>query len=267
MKSLKEKVAKERVAVRDSGVQTPALDRALALLEFISAHTEGVSTAQIRSALGFSANLVFRLTKALVVHGYIERDSGGTRFLLTPKMLLLAQPKRDERSLGQIAWPTLCWLRDMTAEAAHIGIRSGLDCVVLERVTGLHLFKYFVEAGARGPLHSGAPGKVMLAWLPEEELQRTLSELPLERVTEHTITSKEAFARELGEVKRKGYAMDRGETLEGLHCLGAPVWDAEGRVSAAVWITAPAPRLNEEAERSHAPRVIEAARRISDALK
>ncbi len=71
--------------VRDSGVQTPALDRSLALLEFISAHSEGVTTGEIRASLGFSANLVFRLTKALSVHGYVERDLSGTRFLLTQK--------------------------------------------------------------------------------------------------------------------------------------------------------------------------------------
>jgi DNA-binding IclR family transcriptional regulator len=267
MSKKKEAVATEGFAVRDSGVQTPALDRALALLEFISAHSEGVTAAQIRTELGFSANLVFRLTKALVVHGYIERDLTGGRFLLSQKMLTLAQPKKEERSLGQIAWPTLCWLRDMTGESAHIGIRVGLECIVLERVIGLHLFKFYVEAGARGPLHAGAPGKVMLAWLSDEELRRTLKEMSFEALTPHTITSRETFEQQLQEVKKKGYAMDLGETLEGLHCLGAPIWNAEGRVCAAVWITSPAPRLGIPVEREHAPKVIEAARRISEILK
>jgi len=258
---------KASFAVRDSGVQTPALDRALALLEYISAQSEGASAAQIRSALGFSANLVFRLTKALLVHGYIERDLTEGRFLLSQKMLMLAQPKKDERSLGQIAWPTLCWLRDVTGESAHIGIRAGFECVVLERAIGLHLFKFYVEAGARGPLHAGAPGKTMLAWLPENELRQTLKEMPLESLTKHTITAKAALERELLQVKEKGYAMDLGETLDGLHCLGAPIWNPEGRVCASVWITSPAPRLDNAAEHRHAPAVIEAAKRISHALK
>jgi DNA-binding IclR family transcriptional regulator len=262
----KKKTTASEVLVRDSGVQTPALDRALALLEFISAHSEGVTTTEIREGLGFSANLVFRLTKALVVHGYIERDLNGTRFLLTQKLLSLAQPKREERSLGQIAWPVLCWLRDVTGESAHLGIRSGWECVVLERAIGPHLFKYYVEAGARGPLHAGAPGKAMLAWLPEEELKRTLREMPLPKVTSNTILSREALGRELLEVRQKGYAMDRGETLEGLFCLGAPVWDGEGRVCASVWITAPEPRLDEVSVRRDAPLVIEAGRRIGAML-
>ena len=139
--------------------------------------------------------------------------------------------------------------------------------MVLERAIGPHLFKYYVEAGARGPLHAGAPGKTMLAWLPEEELQRMLTEMPLVRVTGQTIQSREALERELAEVREKGYAMDRGETLEGLFCLGAPVWDAAGRVCASVWITAPAPRLDEASVQRDAPLVIEAGRRVGAALR
>ena len=264
---LKKKPGARVFEVRDSGVQTPALDRSLALLEFISAHSDGVTTAEIREALGFSANLVFRLTKALSVHGYVERDLAGSRFVLTQKLLTLVQPKREDRSLAQLSWETLRLLRDSTGESAHIGIRSGFDCVVLERVIGPSLFKYYVEAGARGPLHAGAPGKVMLAWLPEGELELALSQMELTRITDATITSKRAFAAALKEVRGKGYAMDLGETLEGLRCLGAPVFDAEGRVCASVWITAPAPRLDLEAEKKYAPLVIEAGRRISELLR
>ncbi len=139
--------------------------------------------------------------------------------------------------------------------------------MVLERVIGLSLFKYYVEAGARGPLHAGAPGKVMLAWLPGAELELLLSQMELTALTDATITSKIAFAEHLQEVRRKGYAMDLGETLEGLRCLGAPVFDAEGRVCASVWITAPSPRLNKEAEQRHAPLVMEAGRRIGELLR
>jgi DNA-binding IclR family transcriptional regulator len=98
------KTLRPTVQVRDSGVQTPALDRALALLEFISAHSEGVTQADIRKGLGFSAKLVFRLTKALVTHGYVDREEPGPRFVLSRKLLTLAQPKREERSLVQLAW-------------------------------------------------------------------------------------------------------------------------------------------------------------------
>ena len=149
------KTLRPTVQVRDSGVQTPALDRALALLEFVSAHAEGVTQADIRKGLGFSANLVFRLTKALVTHGYVDREEPGPRFVLSRKLLTLAQPKREERSLVQLAWEPMRWLRDATQESAHIGVRSGFECIVLDRVVGPHPFKCYVEAGRTGPCTPG----------------------------------------------------------------------------------------------------------------
>lgn len=255
------------IQVRDSGVQTPALDRALAVLEFISAHSEGVTQAEIRKGLGFTGNLVFRLTKALVAHGYVDREEPGPRFVLSRKLLTLAQPKREERSLVQLAREPMRWLRDATHESAHIGVRSGFECIVLDRVVGPHPFKCYVEAGARGPLHCGAPGKVMLAFLPQEELEETLRQMPLPSLTPHTLTSRSELARHLALVREKGYALDLGETVEGHHCLGAPIFDADERPLAAIWITAPTPRLSAADGKRLAPHVIKAAQMISEVLR
>lgn len=253
--------------VLDSGVQTPALDRALTLLEFISAHPDGVTQVEIRRELEFSSNLVFRLTKALVAHGYVEREEPGPRFILSRKLLSLAQPKREERSLVQLAREPMRWLRDVTEESAHIGVRSGFECIVLDRVVGPHPFKCYVEAGAHGPLHAGAPGKVMLAFLPEEELKDVLHRMPLIALTPHTITSRSVLAGHLAEVRENGYATDWGETLEGHHCLGAPIFDADDRPLASVWITAPAPRMSVADSKRVAPHVIRAARMITETLR
>lgn len=253
--------------VLDSGAQTPALDRAIGLLEFISTHPEGVTSSEIRAALGFSANLVFRLTKALLAHGYIERIAPIGNYALSRKMLTLSQPRREERSLVQLAWEPLRWLRDVTGESSHIGVRSGFECIVLDRVIGPNPFKCYVEAGARGPLHVGAPGKVMLAWLPEPELAGILSVMPLPRLTPRSITSREKLATHLHKVRQQGYALDLGEGIEGHHCIGAPVFDLENRPLASVWITAPAPRIQKSDQTRLAPHVMEAARRITAELK
>ena len=252
-----------RQEVRDSGCSTPALDRALALLELVSSHPEGVTQSEIRKELGFTANLVFRLTKSLVGHGYLECDEQSRRFILTGKLLALAQPRSEDRSLVQMAQESMRWLRDNTGESVHVGVRSGFNCVVLDRVVGPHMFKCYVEAGAHGPLHSGAPGKTLLAWLPEEELDATLKQMPFNAVTPNTITSRVAFIKHLKLVRQCGYATDFGETLLGHHCLGAPVFDAENRPLAAIWITAPAARLSENDVVRQAPAVVQAAEKIS----
>ncbi len=255
------------VVVRDSGFQTPALDRSLAVLEFVSRHPEGVTRQEIKSALGFSTNLVFRLTRALEVHGYVELQEPGRRYVLTRRLLALAQPRRDERSLVQLSYEPMRWLRDATGESAHVGVRVEHDCLVLDRVIGSQPYKCYVEAGAQGPLHAAAPGKVMLAWLPQAELAATLERYPFRRLTPATIVSREAFAAHLVAVRRQGYALDLGETVEGHHCLAAPILDAAAAPVAAIWITAIAPRLDEAAGRRLAPLVMRAAEMVGEVLR
>lgn len=252
--------------IRDSGFQTPALDRSLAVLEFLSAHPEGVTRQEIRSGLGLSTNLVFRLTRALEVHGYVEQQPG-RRYVLTRRLLALAQPRRDERSIVQLAYEPMRWLRDATGESAHVGVRVGDDCLVLDRVIGSQPYKCYVEAGTTGPLHAAAPGKVLLAWLPARELEETLAAYPFRALTAATIPSRTAFAAHLAVVRERGWAMDLGETVEGHHCLAAPIRAADGMPVAAIWITAIAPRLTEADGERLASQVVEAAAMVADVLR
>ncbi|MFM9196761.1 MAG: IclR family transcriptional regulator [Planctomycetia bacterium] len=255
------------VVVRDSGHQTPALDRALAMIEFISVHPEGVTRQEIKQAIGFTTNLVFRLTRALLAHGYVEAQEPGRRLVLTRKLLGMAQPKRDERSLVQLAHEPMRWLRDVTGESAHVGVRVDHDCLVLDRVIGSQPYKCYVEAGTMGPLHAAAPGKAMLAWLPPKELDDFLAGYSFRPLTSATITSRRGFVDHLGLVRSRGYAMDLGETMEGHHCLAAPIFDANEKVIASLWITAIAPRLSEAEGERLAPAVIRAAQMVTEVLQ
>ena len=260
------RAASATTVVRDSGHQTPALDRALAVLEFVSAHPEGVTRQEIKEGLGFTTNLVFRLTRALAAHGYVEIQDPGRRLVLTRKMLSMAQPKRDERSIVQLAHEPMRWLRDFTGESAHVGVRVERNCLVLDRVIGSQPYKCYVEAGTMGPLHAAAPGKALLAWLPQRDLDAFLADYPFRGLTATTITSRRGFAEHLRLVRSRGYAMDLGETMEGHHCLGAPIFDANDRVIASLWITAPAPRLTEAEGKRLAPAVIRAAHMVTEVL-
>lgn len=237
------------------------------MLEFISAHPEGVTRQEIRDALGLTTNLVFRLTRALLAHGYVEIQEPGRRLVLTRKMLAMSQPRRDERSLVQLAYEPLRWLRDATGESTHVGVRVGDDCLVLDRVIGSQPYKCYVEAGTMGPLHAAAPGKALLAWLPPQELEELLAGYAFRALTAMTISSRRGFAEHLRLVRERGYAMDLGETMEGHHCLGAPIFDANEHVIASLWITAPAPRLTEADGKRLAPAVIRAAQMVTETLR
>lgn len=251
--------------VQDSGFSTPSLDRALAVLRCLGAHPGGLTLSEIAAELRLSVNFVYRVTQSLVAHGYVVRDAE-KRFSIGPAMLKLCQPVVDDVPLAEAALPALHWLSEQTGEAAHLGMISGSEGIVLERVIGRALIKFYVERGTRFPLHTSAPGKVILAFMTEAERDAVIAGMKFERFQPWTISSRKDFLKCLDAVRAQGWAVDAGEHLEGHHCLGAPILDAEGHAIASLWITGPSQRLSEERMIKLAPVVKKAGMMAAAAL-
>jgi DNA-binding IclR family transcriptional regulator len=251
--------------VRDSGFSTPSLDRALAIMQSLGGQRSGLTLSEIAAKVGLSVNFVYRVTQSLVAHGYVVRDAE-KRFSIGAQMLALCQPVVDDVPLAEAALPAMRWLSEQTGEAAHLGIISGHEGIVLERVIGRAMIKFYVERGTRFPLHTSGPGKVMLAFMPETERDAVIAGMKFERFQPWTISSRKEFMKCLNEVRSKGWAVDAGEHMEGHHCLGAPILDAEGHASASLWITGPSQRLSEERMTKLAPLVKKAGAMVTAAL-
>ncbi len=251
--------------VRDSGFSTPSLDRALAVMQCMGGQSSGLTLSEIAERLGLSVNFVYRVTQSLVAHGYVVRDAD-KRFSIGAQMLALCQPVVDDVPLAEAALPAMRWLSEQTGEAAHLGIISGHEGIVLERVIGKALIKFYVERGTRFPLHTSGPGKVMLAFMPEPERDEVIAGMKFERFQPWTISNRKDFLKCLDDVRKKGWAVDAGEHLEGHHCLGAPILDAEGKAIASLWISGPSQRLSEERLAKLAPVVKKAGVMATSAL-
>ena len=236
---------KPKAPVQDSGFSTPSLDRALAVLHCLGAHPLGLTLSEIAAELKLSVNFVYRVTQSLVSHGYLVRDAE-KRFSVGSAMLKLCQPVIDDVPLTEAALPAMRWLSDQTGEAAHLGILSGSEGIVLERVIGRAMIKFYVERGTRFPLHTSGPGKAILAFTPEAERDEIISGMKFERFQPWTISNRKDFLQCLDQVRNTGFAVDVGEHLEGHHCLAAPIFDAAGNAMASLWITGPSQRLSEE---------------------
>ncbi len=258
-------VKKRTTTVKDSGFSTPSLDRALGVLECLGRHPQGLGLSELAAEMGLSINFVYRVTQALVAHGYVNRDAE-KRFGIGPKLLSLCQPVSNDVPLSEAAMPALRWLSEQTGEAAHLGMISGHEGIVLERVIGQALIKFYVERGTRFPLHTSGPGKVMLAFMPQGQRDAIISGMTFERFQPWTISNRKDFLKCLDEVRVEGFAIDAGEHLEGHHCLGAPIMDAEGHAIASLWITGPSQRLSEERMAKLAPVVMKAGQMATAAL-
>ena len=115
-------------------------------------------------------------------------------------------------------------------------------------------------------LHAGAGWKSILAFLPDAECASFLDRLSYQRITANTITSRTEFEKVLGEVRKRGYAIDNAEGREGLHCVAAPVFDRIGRPVVTLCISAPAEQLPETDFERRAQSVIAVAATVSAKL-
>jgi DNA-binding IclR family transcriptional regulator len=220
--------------------------QALAILEAL-AGGDGLTLTGLSDQLGLPKNAVFRITRTLLAHGYVDRDPGTLRFRLTPKFLTLGQPRGAGKTLGETALPEMRRLRDECLETVQLGVWSG-DCgVVVEVVDGLHPLRIAVEVGLRFPLHNNAPGKCLLAHLPAADRDAAVGRLDLVASTVRTITDPDEIRRECGRVTARGYATDHAEADEGIHCVAAPVFDRRRRCVATVWVSGPSRRMPKEA--------------------
>ncbi|MBI5800038.1 MAG: IclR family transcriptional regulator [Verrucomicrobia bacterium] len=243
--------------------KVPALARGLAVLELLARTPSGLTLAELGLTLKLSSASGFRIATALEALGYVRRDPHTKCFLLTQKLLLMGQPQQAGRSLVAAALEPMRRVLNLTLETTQLCCLAEDSCVIIEQLPSLHAFKYFVDRGSRAPLHCAAPGKAMLAFLPESELATTLNRLRLERHTDRTITSKRAFADELAQTRSCGFGVDRGEHFEGIHCVAAPVLDRHGHALAAITIAGPKERIPQARFNELGGLVMEAARQTA----
>lgn len=252
----------------DVAGQVPALQRGLAILEHLAAAPEGANLSELAATLGISITSVFRLAGALEELGYISRDERTKRFAVTRKLLLLGQPHSGTQSLVACALEPMRRVLEATGETTQLGCLADGSCVILEQLPSRHPFKYIVDLGSRVPVHCCAPGKAMLAFLPEADLDAMLPQLRFEKHTDRTITSRRELLVDLERIRACGYAVDRGEHFDGIHCVAAPLLDRHGHAIAAITIAGPSSRIPVSRFAEHG-RVIaaaanEAARRFQE---
>lgn len=241
----------------------PNLNRALSILEFMATHPTGCGISEIARRLDLPKNSVFRIVSTLHFRGYLTRDSGGRHFRLSRKLLALGYSIISDNNLVEKSLKLMRLLRDQTEETALLGTLGDGYGLVVEQVPSNQPVKFMIDVGHRFPLHTAAPGKAMLAALPEDELEVQLEQMTFTKFNDRTITSRERFLQELAEVRERGYAVDRGEELDTLHCVAAVIYNHRESLLGTIWVTGPSFRMKAEDFEKIAQPVMEAAAAIS----
>jgi DNA-binding IclR family transcriptional regulator len=227
-----------------NGFQVPNLERGLQILEFMTECDDEISVSQLSKKFDFPMNSVSRIMNALDHYGYVFRNPETKGYLLSNKMMTICAGRASQKNLMEQSLDIMRQVRDETGETVVISVLHRDEGLILEQVQGLHPFRFVCEPGTRQALHASASTKAILACMDEQECASILKRIKFKALTDSTITSPESFQEELVEVAQKGYALDRAEALEGVHCAAAPILDSTGHPVAAVTVTGPAHRMH-----------------------
>lgn len=231
---------------QQNNYSVPNLDRALSIIELLMQHPQGLTLAELQDKLGFPKSSLFRITQTLVERDYLIKSEQPAKLILSKKFLHIGLSTLSESSLIESSLPYMRELRDNLKETILIGSIVEGEGVMLEQVLGLHPFTFMLKTGKRFMLHVSAPGKSILAFVPEPERNLIIDKMDFHKFNEKTITNKDDFKAELIKVQELGYSVDYAEELEGVHCIGAPIFNQYGYPIAALWTTGPSARLPHE---------------------
>jgi len=213
-------------------------------LEIVDALTEhgSLTTQELSKRLELAESTVHRHLQTLREYNYVVKERGAYRVGL--RFLTVGGIARNVKEGYPLAEDYVEQLAFETKERAQFVVREQDQRVFLFRQVGENAVRGNANIGKRGPLHSSSAGKAILAELPTRTVERIIRE-GLTPVTEHTITDPDELLAELERVRDRGYAVNREESAEGFHAVGASVTDPEGAVIGALSVSGPAHRMTE----------------------
>lgn len=242
-----------------------SLHRGLEVLDCFASR-ETWTLADLSTHLGQNKATVFRVLHTLERFGYVAKDPASGRYVLGLRLHALGSAAVRHEQLRWQALPPLQRLAESTGETVHVGILHDGMVVTVQIVEGTHAVRMHSTVGKRNPAHASALGKVLLAYLPDPEVDAVIAAHGLPRFTPSTITTPEALRERLHRVRIEGLARDEEEIEPGLRCLAAPITDHAGRPTAALAISAPSSRMDAERITALIPQVKSTALRISRML-
>jgi IclR family transcriptional regulator, pca regulon regulatory protein len=215
-----------------------SLERGLAILAAFRSGRPVLGVSELGREIGLSRSTTHRYVATLARLGYLRQDDGTKKYRLGPRVLDLGFSAINSMELREVAAPHLRALSDATGFTVNMAILDGLDIVYVERCrstrAGLREVDLNLHVGARLPAYCTSLGKVLLAFLPDDERDAALASIAFSRRGPNTITSRSALAAELRRVRLDGFAINNEELAYGLRSIAAPVLDHDGVAVAAI---------------------------------
>lgn len=241
--------AKDAVAPGEGRTRGPdfvqSLERGLAVIRAFGDERPELTLTEVARATGLTRAAARRFLLTLVELGYVRND--GRNFSLRPRVLELGYAYLSGLSLTEVAQPHIEVFVSQVHESSSISVLDGNDVVYVVRVPTKRIMTIAISVGTRFPAYCTSMGRVLLAHQSSSEIERYLTEVPLEPRTEQTVVSPDELRVLLSDVRSSGYALVDQEMEDGLRSVAVPLRDASGTVVAAMNVSAHSHRVTIDA--------------------
>lgn len=231
--------------MKELEVKVKSLQKALEVLNcFVEKQPLGVT--EISEKLGLYKSNVHNILMTYKALGYLEQDEESGKFSLGPAVFGLSRALGNNYSITNIILPYMQKIVEEVHELVYLAIPNKDDVIYLEAAyPEMNLLTARSVRGERAKMYCTSVGKAILSQMPKEKMEECISG-ELKAFTEYTITDREELRREIRLTKERGYAFDNMEGTFGIKCVGVPIVNRKGEAVAALSISTPSLRMEEE---------------------
>ena len=215
-----------------------AIERVIDILECFTPEKPELGISEISRLTGMYKSTVFRIVQTLVTRGMLVQDPDTKRAMLGFKVFELGAVAGSNIEVRRVARLLMEELGDRTRETINLSIENMGERVCIEMVESKEMVRNFVQVGTRGPLYLGAIGKVLLAFMSTEQIEKVLQK----KLNEQVVNRQDLLAQ-LEEIRDKHYSVSSEERVVGATAVCAPVKDHGNRVVAALTVSGPTMRF------------------------
>lgn len=228
-----------------------SINRAFSIIEALKEQRE-LSVSELGSALDLDRSTVHRILATLRALGYVNQNPENLKYRNSLKFFDVGYSAVRSLGLNQTAEPFMERLADKTGEAVNLAVMESYSVVYIKKIESQSTIRVNLPLGAYMPAYCTGLGKMLLSYLPEEEIHSVFKNssetvsgagphdnLSLCRWTSNTITDVDTLCQILKKIRQQGFSIDDGEYLDGLYCIAVPVFDYRGSVVAAMSVALP----------------------------
>jgi IclR family KDG regulon transcriptional repressor len=212
-----------------------SLERALQILNAFTGERTRLTLSQLSEILSLSRATVLRLCSTLVNYGFLNQDPASKEYSLGLRLFELGSIVFHSFSLRKTASPFLDQMHKKLGKTLFLAILEQGQLVYIDKREDAHNpITFTSKIGTRRPPYWGMLGPMLMAHLPDSEVEKLLKKNPLTPTTKKSFTKKEDFKKWLGQIRKDGFAVDEERTFDGITGLAVPIHDFRGKVIASL---------------------------------